>query len=206
MKRWLVRIFLVLLSAMVMINYLAWTIYAYPSTAAPIQADAAVVLGAAAWGERPSPVFRERINHAITLYERGTVRKLIFTGAQADPSEPAEALVAQQYTLERGIPADDILIETHSHSTQENLYYARQVAQDHHLSRLLIVSDPLHLKRAVLIAHDLGMDAYPAPTPTTRYRSLGSQIRFLARETYYYTAYLLYDRPFGNFWPAAVSP
>ncbi|GAB4437071.1 MAG: YdcF family protein [Anaerolineae bacterium] len=206
MKRWLIRIFLVLLSIMVTVNYLAWTIYAYPSTAAPVQADAAIVLGAAAWGERPSPVFRERINHAITLYERGMVRKLIFTGAQADPSEPAEALVAQQYALERDIPAADILIETHSHSTQENLYYARQVAQAHHLSRLLIVSDPLHLKRAVLIAQDLGMDAYPAPTPTTRYRSLGSQIRFLARETYYYAAYLLYDRPFGNLWPAAVSP
>lgn len=206
MKRWLIRIFVALLSITVTVNYLAWTIYAYPFTAVPVQADAAIVLGAAAWGERPSPVFRERINHAITLYERRAVRKLIFTGAQADASEPAEALVAQQYALARGIPAGDILIETRSHSTQENLYYARQVAQAHHLSRLLIVSDPLHLKRAVLIAQDLGLEAYPAPTPTTRYRSLSSQLRFLSRETYFYAAYLLYDRPFGNLWPEATSP
>ncbi|NJN94033.1 MAG: YdcF family protein [Anaerolineales bacterium] len=205
-KRWLVRISVALLSVIVTVNYLAWTIYAYPFTAAPVQADAAIVLGAAAWGERPSPVFRERINYAIALYERGAVRKLIFTGAQADASEPAEAVVAQQYALDHGIPADDILIETRSHSTQENLYYAQQVAQAQHLSRLLIVSDPLHLKRAVLIAQDLGMDAYPAPTPTTRYRSLSSQFKFLTRETYFYTAYLLYDRPFRNFRAEASSP
>jgi uncharacterized SAM-binding protein YcdF (DUF218 family) len=174
----------------------AWSIYSYPGTSTLIQADAAIVLGAAAWGERPSPVFRERINYALDLYRSGVVRKLIFTGGQADASEPAEAVVAQGYALNQGIPPGDILIETRSHSTRENLYYARQVAQEHSLARLLIVSDPLHLKRAVLIGQDLDMDVYPAPTPTTRYRSLSSQFRFLIRETYFYAAYLIYYRPF----------
>jgi uncharacterized SAM-binding protein YcdF (DUF218 family) len=77
----------------------------------------------------------------------------------------------------------------------ENLYYAQQIAWQNGLTRIFIVSDPLHLKRAVLIAQDLGMDAYPAPTPTTRYQSLSSQLSFLVRETYYYTAYLI-QRPF----------
>lgn len=191
-KQWRMALLLVAMVATGVVNYLAWTIYAYPSFAPPpLQADAAVVLGAAAWGERPSPVFRERINYALELYQTGVVSKLIFTGGQAHPSEPAEAVVAQRYASARSIPESDILIETHSHSTRENLYYARQVARQNNLTRILIVSDPLHLKRAVLIAQDLGLDAHPAPTPTTRYRSFFSQVSFLIRETYYYAAYLV---------------
>jgi len=194
-KRWFIGIWLILLIVAILANYLAWSIYNYPNTSTPVQADAAIVLGAAAWGERPSPVFRERINYALELYQAGVVRKLIFTGGQADASEPAEAMVAQQYATERSIPETDIFIETRSQSTRENLYYAQQIAWQNGLTRIFIVSDPLHLKRAVLIAQDLGMDAYPAPTPTTRYQSLSSQLSFLVRETYYYTAYLI-QRPF----------
>jgi uncharacterized SAM-binding protein YcdF (DUF218 family) len=195
-KYWIGSIFLTLLaSILTLANYLAWSIYAYPSTSIPPQGDAAIVLGAAAWGERPSPVFRERINHALELYRTGVVRKLIFTGGQADASEPAEAVVALRYAIERGIPAADILIDVHSRSTGENLLFASQLAQQQNLNRLLVVSDPLHLKRAILIARDLGMDAYPAPTPTTRYQSWPSQLRFLVRETCFYAAYLI-RRPF----------
>lgn len=195
--RRLIICFLILCGLVVAaVMYEAWNIYAYDSQLGkPVHADAAIVLGAAAWGEQPSPVFRERINYAVMLYQAGYVRKIIFTGAQDDTSEPAEAVVAQWYALEQGVPETDILLETGSRSTRQNLYYARQIAREHQLGRFLIVSDPLHLKRAVLIAQDLGMDAYPAPTPTTRYRSLRSQLGFLARETYYYVTYLLY-RPF----------
>ncbi|MBI1882232.1 MAG: YdcF family protein [Chloroflexi bacterium] len=194
-KRWWVAIQLILIGIASAVNYLAWSIYAYPTSLTPVQADAAIVLGAAAWGERPSPVFRERINYALELYRTGLVSKLIFTGGEADPGEPAEAVVAQRYASEHGVPETDTLIETRSHSTRENLYYAQQIARQNNLTRILIVSDPLHLKRAVLIAQDLGMDAYPAPTPTTRYQSFSSQLSFLIRETYYYIAYLI-RRPF----------
>lgn len=202
--RWIAHLFLGLLAiTLVLGNYMAWSIYVYPHTSTLAQADAAIVLGAAAWGERPSPVFRERINYALELYQAGVVRKLIFTGGQADSSEPAEAIVARQYAIERGIPAADILIETYSRSTGENLWFARQLAQHQNLTRLLVVSDPLHLKRAVVMARDLDMEAYPAPTPTTRYRSWPSQLRFLMRETWFYTVYLI-RRPFVNLGVEAV--
>lgn len=44
-----------------------------------VKADAAIVLGAGIWGDEPSPVFKERINHGIWLYENGYVNQLIFT-------------------------------------------------------------------------------------------------------------------------------
>ncbi len=174
------------------IAYSACSIYSYGSEAKIIQADAAIVLGAAAWGNQPSPVFRERINHAIKLYKAGNVRTLIFTGGIGDRNEPAEAIVAKHYALKQGVSGTDILTETHSKTTQQNLYYSKQIATAHQLSKVLIVSDPLHMKRAVLMAKDMGMDAYPSPTQTSLYRSLISQTKFLSRETYFYFVYLLF--------------
>ena len=64
---------------------------------------------------------------------------------------------------------------------EENSYYTA-----------IIVSDPLHMKRAMLMAKDYGMKAYSSPTPTTRYISLKSKFSFLAREEFFYVGYRVY--------------
>jgi len=174
---------------------LAWRIYAFGNTSSNTHADAAVVLGAAVWTTNVSPVFRERINHAISLYKNGQVRKLIFTGGQGNPGEPTESSAARDYALQSGVPASDILIEEKSHTTYENIVYAKQLADTHGIKNVLIVSDPLHMKRAMAMASDVGLTADPSPTPSTRYQGLKSQMGLLAHETYYYTGYLL-RRPF----------
>jgi len=174
---------------------LAWRIYSFGNTSSNSRADAAVVLGAAVWTADVSPVFRERINHAINLYRRGQVRKVIFTGGQGNPGEPTESAAARDYALQSGIPASDILIEEKSHTTYENILYAKQLADTHGIKKVLIVSDPLHMKRAMAMATDVGLTADPSPTPSTRYQGVKSQIGLLAHETYYYIGYLL-RRPF----------
>ena len=176
---------------LLLIGFIALRIYTYRNTVANVHADAAIVLGAAMWGEELSPVFRERINHALDLYRSGKVRKIIFTGGQGNNDEPTESSAARRYAVERGIPAEGILIEESSHTTYENLLYAKQVADAQHLKTVLIISDPLHMKRAVVMARDIGLEAYPSPTPTTRYQSVGSQLSLLAHETYYYIGYLI---------------
>lgn len=192
-KTWLFKALLaVLLIIFIPVIYSAWSIYVYRSHSKSVRADAAIVLGAAVWGNKPSPVFRERINHAIALYKSGVVRTLIFTGGVGDRNEPAESIVAKNYAIKQGVPEANILTENQSKTTNQNLYYAKQVATTRRLSKFLIVSDPLHMKRAILIARDMKMDAYPSPTPTTRYKSFSSQMQFLARETYFYLLYLLH--------------
>jgi uncharacterized SAM-binding protein YcdF (DUF218 family) len=173
------------------IGFTAWSIFSYSNYSSNNKADGIVVLGAAIWGNQPSPVFRERINHAINLYKDGYAHTLIFTGGKGNPNELSEAEIAKQYAIERGIPSKDILVEALSKTTEQNLCYAKQLAIDHHLETLIIVSDPLHMKRAMRIARDIGLKAYSSPTPTTRYRSLITKTGFLARETYYYQQYLL---------------
>jgi len=174
---------------------LAWRIYSFGNTTSNARADAAVVLGAAVWTDQVSPVFKERINHAINLYRVGQVHKLIFTGGQGNPGEPTESAAARDYALQSGVPASDILIEEKSHTTYENIIYAKELADAHGIHNVLIVSDPLHMKRAMTMAEDAGLVAEASPTPSTRYQGLSSQMSLLAHETYYYTGYLL-RRPF----------
>jgi uncharacterized SAM-binding protein YcdF (DUF218 family) len=166
-------------------------IYRYSSVAVDKQADAAVVLGAAVWSQNVSPVFRERINHAVDLYRKGKVRKLIFTGGQGNSNEPTEAAAASSYAQANGIPLQDILVEQKSHTTFENILNAKQLADANSLKTVLIVSDPMHMKRAMTMARDVGLIAYPSPTPTTRYVGWKTQMSELARETFYYLGYLI---------------
>jgi len=188
----LAKIVLVILAAVaVAASVLAWRIYSFRTTTYDGPADAAVVLGAAVWTRDPSPVFKERINHAIDLYRKGRVRKLIFTGGQGNPGEPTEASAARDYALQSGLPASDILIEDKSHTTYENILNAKQLADTHGLRTVLIVSDPLHMKRAMTMARDVGFEAHPSPTPSTRYQGMRSQLKLLMHETYFYIGYLL---------------
>ena len=166
-------------------------IYRYSNVAVDKQADAAVVLGAAVWSQNVSPVFRERINHAVDLYRKGKVRKLIFTGGQGNSNEPTEAAAASSYAQANGIPIQDILVEQKSHTTFENIVNAKQLADANSLKTVLIVSDPMHMKRAMTMARDVGLIAYPSPTPTTRYVGWRTQMSELARETFYYLGYLI---------------
>jgi uncharacterized SAM-binding protein YcdF (DUF218 family) len=177
------------------VGLIASRIYSFRNVRSDAPADAAVVLGAAVWSSDVSPVFRERINHGINLYRKGKVRKLIFTGGQGNPGEPTESSAARKYALKNGVPAQDILIEEKSHNTFENIVYAKQLADSHGIKRVLIVSDPLHMKRAMTMTSDVGLNAEPSPTPSTLYQGLGSQMSLLAHETYYYIGHLL-RRPF----------
>jgi uncharacterized SAM-binding protein YcdF (DUF218 family) len=170
--------------------YIAVSIYCFPTLHKERRADAVIVLGAAVWGERVSPVFAERINHAIELYQSGKAGKIIFTGGKGESNEPAESIAAKDYAISHGVAARDILIETKSRSTYENLLYAKEVMAENGLKSTLVVSDPLHMKRSMRMAADLGLTAFPAPTPTTRYRSLSKQLDLLGHETYFYIVYL----------------
>ena len=180
---------------LVVVGLIAARIYSFSNVRSDAPADAAVVLGAAVWTADVSPVFRERINHGIDLYRKGKVRKLIFTGGQGNPGEATESSAARNYALKIGVPAGDILIEEKSHTTFENIVYAKEIADKQGIRKVLIVSDPLHMKRAMAMAADVGLVAEPSPTPTTRYQGFGSQLTLLAHETYYYIGHLL-RRPF----------
>ena len=173
------------------LGYSAASIYAYSRRTTAASAQAAIVLGASVWGQEPCPVFKERINHAIVLYRAGKAQKLLFTGGLGKGSEIAESESAKRYAIRQGVPAADIFTESESHTTLENLRFAQQVARQHQLTSFLLVSDPLHMKRAMTMANDMGLRVESSPTPTTRYKTFRSQWGMLTQETYFYIDYRL---------------
>jgi len=176
-----------LLVWLLLLGIVIWN-YGRQDQAAP--ADCAIVLGAAAYGARPSPGFEERIRHGLALYRTGLVSKLIFTGGYGDGASHAESEVAAAYARRHGVPEADILIETRSRTTQQNLTEARALMKAQGLRTAILVSDPLHMRRAMWMARDLDIPAVSSPTPTSRYRSLKTKWRFLRRELHYWHVYL----------------
>jgi uncharacterized SAM-binding protein YcdF (DUF218 family) len=164
---------------------LGWIIWTYAPTTSDGPADAALVLGAAADGVAPSPVFEERLRHAVDLYARGRVKYLVLTGGRGVGEALAESEVGRDWAVAHGVPADAILIETDSRTTKQNLTFARPIIEDAGIVSLLIVSDPLHMRRAMWMADTLKYDAQPSPTSTSRYESLATKVPMLFREVWF---------------------
>lgn len=192
MRRWLKRFILGgIAGAGIWCAVLAFLIWDFGSRDHAVKSDCAIVLGAAMDGNAPSPVFEERIRHAINLYQAGFVRKLVFTGGTGAGQSHSEGSVARAYAIRHGVPAGDILIEEVSRTTRQNLTEARWLMRGSGLVSAILVSDPLHMRRAMLMAGNLGIKAVSSPTPTSRYRSAGTRAVFLAREIYFHHHYLV---------------
>ncbi len=131
-------------------------------------ADAIIVLGAAAWGDHPSPVLKKRINHAITLYRQKIASHIIFTGGSPNPNFPSEAAVAKQFAHNHhGIPESAIAIDESSRNTYENLINAKKIGEKKAWHQFIIVSDSYHLTRATIIAYLLGLSVQSSATKQT---------------------------------------
>ncbi len=167
-----------------MAGQFAWDIWDYRTISRDGPADVAIVLGATTDGDQPSPVYEERLRHAVDLYHRSRVGRLLLTGGKAEGEPLSEAEVGRRWVLAQGVPADAVLLETESQSTRENLFNASALLGEQ-VGKVLVVSDPLHMRRAMWMAKAAGLVADPSPTPTTRYQSLGSQLPMLVREVGY---------------------
>ncbi|HJQ19745.1 MAG TPA: YdcF family protein [Gemmatimonadaceae bacterium] len=129
-------------------------------------ADAIVVMGAAQYDGKPSPVLRARVDHAIQLWRRGLAPVLITTGGRGVGDTTTEAAVERRYAIAHGVPDSAILIEPESRSTRESL---RNVATmlKHDARDVILVSDPFHMLRLSILAHRFGLRPRTSPTPTS---------------------------------------
>lgn len=179
------------LSIFLYLIFTAVSIWSYGNADEKVQSEVAIVLGAATSNGKVSPVYQERINHGIWLYENGYVKYLIFTGGFGEGNAESDAFAAKQYAVSQGVPEEIIFIEEKSTITEENLEQSKLIMDENSFKTAIIVSDPLHMKRAMLMAKDYGITAYPSPTPATRYQTLKTKLPFLAREEFFYVGYRL---------------
>ncbi|HEY0971636.1 MAG TPA: YdcF family protein [Gemmatimonadales bacterium] len=130
-------------------------------------ADAIVVLGAAQYVGRPSPVFKARLDHAIALYRQGLAPTLVLTGGRGQGDTTSEAAVARAYARRAGVPDSALLAEESGRTSTESLIAAAQLLHAHQKDTIILVSDPFHVLRLRVLAGRLGLTAYTSPTRTS---------------------------------------
>ena len=131
------------------------------------QADAIVVLGAAQYDGRPSPVFEARLQHAVALWKEGIAPHFVVTGGKLSGDRTTEAAVARAYAIAHGVPAEAIFGEDEAHNTLSSLTAVAAQMKKRGLETAVIVSDPTHMLRALRMADDLGLRAWGSPTTTS---------------------------------------
>ncbi len=157
-------------------------------------ADAIVVLGAAQYNGRPSPVFEGRLDHALLLWKRGRSRLIVTVGANRPGDAHTEAEAGKTYLVARGVPSADVVQIPVGHTTFESLQAAARYLRDNGKRSVFLVSDPWHNARVKAMADDLGLAGHASATWTSAATSEQSRGEGYLRETFAY----LYYRVFGH--------
>jgi uncharacterized SAM-binding protein YcdF (DUF218 family) len=130
-------------------------------------ADAIVVMGAAQYDGRPSPVFAARLDHGVALFLAGDAPRLVLTGGRASGDRTTEAAVGRAFAIERGVPAEAIIVEDQSRTTLESIRAVATLLKADGASTALFVSDRPHMLRVLRMAADAGITGWGSPTRTS---------------------------------------
>jgi len=155
-------------------------------------ADAIAVFGAAEYAGHPSPIFHARLDHAVSLYQRQVAPLIITLGGGADKdSGKTEGGVGRDYLLANGVPSADILAETHSFDTSQQVSRLAEIARTHGLHHIVVVSDPTHLFRIQVLCQNAGLNVYTSPRPPLGHIDDLDLAQRYGHEIISYTAYRL---------------
>jgi len=164
-RRWIGR--LVLAAVLALVGYLVLTFVQVLSASRDddrVRSDAIVVLGAAQYDGTPSPVLRQRLDHALDLYRDGVAGRIVLTGGKQAGDRFTEAYAGYRYLTGRGVPGDDLLVVTDGSSTWDSLRAAERVLRREGLDRVTLVSDSYHSRRLLGVADEVGLDAGVSPS------------------------------------------
>jgi uncharacterized SAM-binding protein YcdF (DUF218 family) len=131
------------------------------------KADAIVVLGAAQYAGRPSPVLKARLDHAVSLWKRGLAPKMVLTGGRGTGDTTSEAAVGRRYVMRAGVADSAILLENEGRTTTASIAAVAGIMQEEHLERAILVSDPFHMLRLQILARRFGLASVTSPTRTS---------------------------------------
>lgn len=123
-------------------------------------AQAIIVMGAAQYNGRPSPVLQARLDHAAALYDEELAPIIVLTGGRAPGDEFTEASAAAGYLRERGIPDGDLRLETQGRNSWQSLAAAARFLREEQITEVIVVSSPYHNLRVEHIAAEVGLDGH----------------------------------------------
>jgi uncharacterized SAM-binding protein YcdF (DUF218 family) len=188
--------FLLVLFLLVTAGWVVWVYQQIDSVARNDEAqsaDAIAVFGAAEYSGRPSPVFHARLDHAVDLYHKQIAPLIITLGGGSDKdSGNTEGGVGRDYLLANGVPLANIIAETTSTDTEQQVRRLAQIARENNLHHIVVVSDGTHLFRIRELCEDAGLDVYTSPRPALGHISNYDLAMRYFHEILSYTSYRLH--------------
>lgn len=118
--------------------------------------DCILILGAGIWGDKPSPMLEDRLKEGITLYKKGTTKKIIMSGDHSR-EDYDEVKIMKEYAESEGVPSEDIFMDHAGFSSYDSVYRAKEIFG---VQNMIIVTQKYHLYRSLYIAKKLGIEAY----------------------------------------------
>ena len=131
-------------------------------------ADVIVVLGAAEYRGKPSPVLEARLNHALFLYLQQMAPHILTTGGAGGDKTFTEGGVAHAYLSRHGVKGEAILVENEGESTVQSIAAAAGIMRRMNLRSCIVVSDGYHIYRVKKMLETYGMKVYGSPRPEDR--------------------------------------
>jgi uncharacterized SAM-binding protein YcdF (DUF218 family) len=131
------------------------------------KADAIVVMGAAQYQGKPSPVLRARLDHALALWQRGLAPMVLLTGGIGEGDTASEAAVSRVYMMGRGVPDAAILLEHDGRTSAQSLRAAVSLLRTRGLGTAVVVSDTFHMLRLEILGRRYGINPYTSPALPT---------------------------------------
>jgi uncharacterized SAM-binding protein YcdF (DUF218 family) len=129
-------------------------------------ADAIIVLGAAEYRGKPSPVLEARLNHALFLYLKKMAPRIITTGGAGGDPVFTEGSVGRSYLAEHGVPPEAIVVEREGESTAQSVAAVSEIMRRMDLKTAIVVSDGYHIFRVKKMLESSGMQVYGSPRPS----------------------------------------
>jgi uncharacterized SAM-binding protein YcdF (DUF218 family) len=130
-------------------------------------ADAIIVLGAAEYRGRPSPVLEARLNHALLLYLRGLAPRVITTGGAGGDPVFTEGSVGRTYLTQHGVPPEAIVVEREAETTAQSVAAVVEIMRRMNLRSAIVVSDGYHIFRVKKMLESSGLKVYGSPRPSS---------------------------------------
>ncbi len=149
-------------------------------------ADVIVVLGAAQYWGRPSPVLKARLDHALDLYRRELAPRIIATGGHGLGAKFSEGEVSRRYLSENGVPAEYVSVEASGQSTMQSAAAVAEMMDQMQLSSCIVVSDDYHIHRAKKMLEEHGLTVYGSPRGSSVEYDAWARCKRLARESISY--------------------
>ncbi len=150
-------------AALVAIAYLSVRIERQSTRDEAQPSDVILVLGAAEYSGRPSPVLKARLDHALELYNRNLAPRILTTGGAGGDPVFTEGGVGRSYLIGRGVPSEAIIVETEGESTVQSTSMAAEIMRRMGLRSVIVVSDGYHIYRVKQMLKSRGFQAYGSP-------------------------------------------